>query len=191
MAGLLLLFIIGAWFAFAIKIAITISSSIKNELRKYIITIVATAIILVAPVTDDIIGTVQFSSYCKSQIIKTYASIPVDHEFYTETGAWLLGEPRPSSSSKEYDERRLLVGKADSYVRWESKDYVPMPGILLIKQRPTKIYAKESRQLLAEWNSYAYEGGILRSTFLGYTNECHPYEEGYGLYKKIFHRASL
>jgi hypothetical protein len=146
------------------------------------------SLLLIAPLIDEIVGAIQFSYYCDEQSTTILDSISVSSEFYTNTGKWRL-EDWPKLSSKEYGEYVELVRKADSYVHWDSNNYIPMQGFLLIEKRPTKIYSKESGKLLAQWNSYAYRGGMLRKSLSWYTNECHPPNNGYSLYKKIFYQT--
>lgn len=184
MAGLILLSVALIWLMSSIYIAGYVSKRIFSGWARFISALVLAPTILIAPFFNQIVGWFQFEDYCKAaESITVLDSIPAPKGLYTSAGEWRLAKFDASKT----DEYTKLVHFADSFLRWETGDYVENSNWTHVGKRETKIYEKNSNHLLAQWTSYSFKGGL--SSLMGSTTECHPKlldENGYGLYKQIF-----
>jgi hypothetical protein len=185
MAGLLLLFVASAWLLTCISLTKGAVKTLRPGLAKALLALGAFVGLLVAPVADDILGSMQFNRYCaaadKIRLLGT-VSVASNVGLYSESGDWLLATLEPS----QHAERIRLVQLADSLVFWDHGTSAPSASLFPIEERTTRIYDTSPLRLVAEWKSYYYRGGFLRSGLLDSANQCFPTLSGSGLYPKLF-----
>jgi hypothetical protein len=142
--------------------------------------------LLVAPISDDLLGTRAYQRYCAAadNHVKIFSSIEVDRTtgLFSTTGEWRLAQLEPS----EHDERHRLGKVADSLVRWDRGTAKPTSSFFPVNERTTKIYEVNSGSLVAQFTSYHYRGGFLRSSMLDSASQCFPKQFGSSLYQMLF-----
>jgi len=184
MAGLLLLAAAFVWLIVCFGLTIFLSKWIPTGWGKALFVLLIASALLVAPFINQIIGKHQFDNYCKhAESVSFFGTIPAPRELYSPAGEWRLAK----FSALQFDEHTKMVRLADSLVRWDTGNYIEISSFTHVGKRQTKLYEKSSNQLVAEWTSYSFRGGL--SGLMGSTDECHPKlmrEEGYGIYKHIF-----
>jgi hypothetical protein len=185
MAGLLLIGAAFLWFAACLAIAILLSKLISSGWGRALLVSALVPAFFIAPFSTQIVGWYQFERYCEAaDSVSLHGVISAPKEFFSSNGEWRLGEKFDLS---RIDENTKLVRLADSFVRWDTGNYVAISNWTPVGRRTTKIYENRSNRLVAEWTSYSYKGGF--SGLMGSTTECHPKlmrEEGYALYKRLF-----
>jgi hypothetical protein len=185
MAGLLLLFVLIAWLLLCIWLTKGIVKNLRSGLIKVLVAFVSLLGLLVAPIVDDILGSLQYSRYCAAaddvKILDTI-SLTADGGLHSANGDWLLATLEPS----QHAERDRLQRLAESLVRWDSGTPKPTASLYPITERTTRIYDVSSQRLLAEFKSYYYRGGFLRSSVFESTSQCFPTLFHSGIYPKIF-----
>ena len=119
MAGLLLLFVLIAWLLLCIWLTKGIVKYLRPGLVRVVVTIVSSLALLVAPIVDDILGSMQYSRYCAAaddvKILGT-SRLTTDGSLHSATGDWLLATLEPG----QHAERDRLQRRAESLVRWDS-----------------------------------------------------------------------
>lgn len=185
MGGLLLLFAVVVWLLICVLLAKGASGMFSSTAAK---TLVACAVFVgffVAPAADDILGTRQYKQYCAAtdevKILGTM-SVSASTGLHSATGEWLLSTLEPSQHGERVRLRRL----ADSLVRWDHGTSTPTASLFPISERTTRIYEAGSERLLAEWKSYHYKGGFLRSNLFDSASQCFPSSFGSALYQNLF-----
>jgi hypothetical protein len=185
MGGLLLLLVVIAWLLVCIWLARQIAGTLQSRLAKALVACGAFICLFVAPVADDILGARQYRHYCAAaDEVRILGTIDVSAStgLHSASGDWLLATLEPS----QHDERSRLRRLADSLVRWDLGTSTPTASLFAIDERTTRIYDAGSDRLLAEWKSYHYRGGFLRSNLLDSASQCFPSLYGSALYQKIF-----
>ena len=185
MAGLLVLFVLIAWLLLCIWLTKGIVKNLRPGLVKVLVATVSLLGLLVAPIVDDILGSMQYSRYCAAaddvKILDTI-SLTVDGGLHSANGDWLLATLEPG----QHAERDRLQRLAESLVHWDSGTSKPTTSLYPITERTTRIYDGNSERLLAEFKSYYYRGGFLRSGVFQSTSQCFPALFHSGIYPKIF-----
>lgn len=185
MAGLLMLGVFVAWAYFSVKIAAVIASAADSRLAKASSAIAVFAVVLVAPIADDLLGNWRYQRYCQAGDKVDYRatiSVTPDVGLFTADGNWRIAGLGPS----DHAERRRLSELAESFVRWDHGTSVPTDSIFPIQEHGSRIFDKSTGQLLAEWKSYHYRGGFLRRGLLDSSSQCFPSEFGRDLYRRMF-----
>lgn len=186
MAGLLLLAVAIGWSILCIAMSKAFISAIRNSLLRFIAAPFVFAGLLVAPIADDLLGTRAYQQYCAAadSQFKIFATIKLDKDspLFSESGEWRLAKLPPSA----HDERHRLSRTASSLVRWDHGTTRPTSSIFSVNERVTSIYEATSNRLLAQFTSYHYRGGFLRSSVLDSANQCFPTKFGNDLYSALF-----
>ena len=185
MGGLLLLFAVVVWLLVCVLLAKGASGVFKSTAAKTLVACGVFVGLLFAPAADDILGTRRYKQYCvEANEVKILGTVDVSAStgLHSATGEWLLSTLQPSQHSERDRLRRL----ADSLVRWDHGISTPTSSLFPINERTTKIYEVGSERLLAEWKSYHYRGGFLRSNLFDSASQCFPSSFGSALYENIF-----
>lgn len=186
MGGLLLLFAVVVWLLVCVLLAKGASGMFNSMAAKMLVACGVFVGFFVAPAVDDILGTRQYKQYCAAaddevKILGTM-SVNASTGLHSATGEWLLSTLGPS----QHGERDRLGRLANSLVRWDHGTSTPTTSLFPIDERTTKIYEAASGRLLAEWKSYYYKGGFLRSNLFDSTSQCFPRSSGGHLYQNLF-----
>jgi hypothetical protein len=175
-----------AWLAVSFLIAWWVARRARFAWAKASIFVLAAAVLLLGPFSDEVIGGAQFKRYCgAADNVNFSGTIQVVPDFYTPDGEWRL-----AYLGVDADKHRKLVRLADSLVRWDHGTEVRLPTLVPIWQRQTRIYDAQTNRLVADWVSYSYRGGWLsRIALPERRNECRPKmigEGGYRMYQQVF-----
>ena len=185
MAGLLLLVVGIVWLLVCIGLATMLAGTVRTGLASAFVALATFAGLAVAPIADDVLGIRQYKRYCAEadhelQIVGEI-KVPLSAGLHTNDGEWRIAKLGPG----QHDERRRLTELADGLVRWDHGTSVPTTSVFPINQRTTRIYDAASGRLLAEWKSYYYRGGFLRSNLLDSASQCFPSLHGSALYQRL------
>ena len=166
MGGLLLLLVAIGWVLLCIAMSRVLTAAIRHGPLRLLVAIALFLGLLVAPIADDLLGTRAYQRYCAAadNQVKVFSTIKVDRNtgLFSATGEWRLAQLAPS----EHDERHRLGKAADSLVRWDHGTPKPSSSFFPVNERTTKIYDVNSGSLVAQFTSYHYSGGFLRSSVL-------------------------
>lgn len=186
MGGLLLLLVVIGWVLLCIAMSRVFTAAIRHGSLRLLVATALFFVLLVGPIADDLLGTRAYQRYCAAadNQVKVFATIKVDRNtsLFSATGEWRLAQLAPS----EHDERQRLGKAADSLVRWDYGTSKPTSSFFPVNERTTKIYDVNSGSLIAQFTSYHYRGGFLRSSVLDSASQCFPKQFGSSLYQMLF-----
>jgi hypothetical protein len=185
MAGLILLAVAIGWMLLCIALSKALTSPIRPGALRFVAAALVFSGLLVAPIADDILGSRAYQKYCAAadDQVKILATITLDQNspLYSASGEWRLTKLPPAG----YKERDRLSRAAESLLRWDHGTTRPTSSIFPIQERVTSIYDANSDRLLAQFTSYHYRGGFLRSSVLDSANQCFPTKLGSALYPEL------
>jgi hypothetical protein len=185
MAGLILLAAAVGWMLLCIALSKAFTGAVPPGAPRFVAAVLVFSGLLVAPIADDLLGSRAYQKYCAAADaqVKILATVTLDQNspLYSASGEWRLSKLAPA----EYKERDRLSRVADSLVRWDHGTTKPTSSIFPVQERVTSIYDANSNRLLAQFTSYHYRGGFLRSSVLDSANQCFPTKFGSALYPAL------
>jgi hypothetical protein len=157
MIGLVGVIAIAAWLAVSATIAIWTGNRFKKRILGRLVALVLVPVIFVLPVSDEVIGRLQFDRLCQAaEQIEVTGTIPVGQELYTAEGRWRLAVQRSS-----LEERKQAKRIYESLVRKEHSGPFRVEAAIPIRMYEYRIYARQDGRILASYRSYATSGGWL------------------------------
>lgn len=164
MIGLIAFGSIGLWLAASVWVAWRVARLIKRPWLKALTFATMAPLLVVAPLSDEIIGKYQFKRYCEdAQDVTIYGQIPVGEELYTSDGKWRIGSV-PNMPHDEFNRLNKLIGLL---IRWDRGPITPrrVTGVIPIHEYETRLFDARTGQLLAKYRRYSNGGGWLKRQF--------------------------
>jgi hypothetical protein len=173
-AGLLVLFLACVWLAAACFIAPKITRRVPGRWRP-LCTVAVAAFLICFPFLDELLGAAQFSYYCRDAVEwKKHGTLPVGQELYTPEGKSRLLDGNWSSPAWNAEYSRLLRLR-EQLVGVDFGVREPKLGLVPIHKQHVRVFARQGDRLLAEWNVYHREPGLLRRTLVEHSSaRCEP-----------------
>lgn len=181
MGGLIFFAVIIAWFSFSIWFARKIVRwlPVNSPIAKFVVGVLAFGVILMSPLTDEIIGKIQFDKLCREEAgVKIYGKLELGPEFFNADGT-----PNFIDRSKWFgiDERMERLVEFGEY---PNQDIESLVGIwkraIFVKDRTTG-------KPLAVRTGFTNGGGWLSYAHHPWLNpgQCHPKEGHLEMLKQI------
>ena len=165
MGGLILLFVLGVWFSIVIILTSSLTTKMQAGILKKSIQVLLFALILVAPVADEIIGATIFKSECEAlPPVKFYGAASIGEGYFFDSNGkpkWATDNEfeilRFSNDSKNYHE---LIKES------ETKQIIRKFPIE-IKMTKQQYYGGQKHELILESISLLSYGGWIRHSMSG------------------------
>jgi len=175
MYGLLVLAIVIVWGSASIVIARWIGGRIPKKGPRIVITLLLIPLFFVLPLADEIVGRFQFEKLCKeAEEIKIFGTMPVGEGLYTANGQWRRSHTAPLLSLEDSNKLSQLT---KNLLRYEHTEIYSISAVMPISGSESKVFSRDSGQLLVIYRIYGTPGGWLSRNFekpLIVRNQCLP-----------------
>lgn len=162
MYEILVLLVLLAWVVFSIWLAARITRVVRLGVLKALTFLVLAPGLSALPLADEIIGKFQFDRLCEeAKDVKIFATKPVGEELYFPDGRWRLTSV-PRLPFEEFNRMQAIY---ESMIRYERTDLQVSGDTIPIHGFETRIFDRETEQLLASYRIYGTRGGWLSRGF--------------------------
>ena len=156
MGGLIFFAILIAWFCLSLWLARKITAWLPTDstIAKFVVGVLAFALILPLPLIDEIIGKVQFDKLCREEAgVKIYGKLELGPEFFNADGT-------PNFVDKKTN--LIVPDKAmDSYVEFVTMPLQSIASPAKLFKMQLQVRSRIDGQTLAQKTAFAMDGGWL------------------------------
>lgn len=186
MGGLILVSVLLGWSALCVVVLRALGGRIRSGAVRWGIYSVMLPVLLVLPLSDELIGAYQFEQYCKdAKDVRILGTIPVGEELYFPDGRWRRDERNVSLS-----ESNRLADTIETLIRYDSSSYRDVPAVMPIAFSEVRIRERQTDRTLAEYKEYITHGGWISRKLekpLVSRDACAPDMRGTSLQKALLH----
>lgn len=165
MSGLILLFILGAWFFIAKSLSSFLTTKMQMGVLKQAAQVLLFALILVAPVADEIIGALIFKSECEAlPPVKFYGAASIGEGYFFDSN----GKPK-WTTDKEF-EAMTSGDQAKNFhdiVKESEAKQIIRKYPIEIEMTKHQYYGGQKHELILESTSLISYGGWIRDWIRG------------------------